>query len=83
MVHGDMAALPQQDIPVSVFAEQMVDAVDGTDFSDVCFVLSDGFSVYAHKAMLVSRSDFFKTIFEGMRLLLMKTLLTAGAHSLP
>lgn len=35
------------------------------DFSDICFVCSDGVEVPAHRNILAASSDYFKTSFEG------------------
>lgn len=52
-------------IPPSSFLSDMTAAINQKENSDIVFILDDGSEIYAHKAILVSRSDYFTTIFEG------------------
>jgi len=57
-------------IPLSLFAEQMMEAVNNKQYSDVTFTVKQSndsnamTTVYGHKCVLVSRSDYFKTILD-------------------
>ncbi len=39
--------------------------VDDSSLSDVSFLLDDGEVIYAHKAILVARSSYFKGLLDG------------------
>jgi alpha-tubulin suppressor-like RCC1 family protein len=57
-------------IPASLFAEQMTEAINSKQYSDVTFTVKESadsntiITVYGHKCVLVSRSDYFKTILD-------------------
>jgi hypothetical protein len=57
-------------IPQSLFAEQMLEAVNMQQYSDVTFSVKgsadskETITVYGHKCILVSRSDYFKTVLD-------------------
>eukprot|EP01124_Arcella_intermedia_P012336 TRINITY_DN18701_c0_g1_i1.p1 TRINITY_DN18701_c0_g1~~TRINITY_DN18701_c0_g1_i1.p1 ORF type:complete len:600 (-),score=178.46 TRINITY_DN18701_c0_g1_i1:23-1624(-) len=51
-------------IPPSHFAKDFAKLLNHPDNSDIQFSLSDR-EIYAHRSILYSRSDYFKTSFEG------------------
>jgi hypothetical protein len=62
---GDMSSLPQEPIPPSSFASDMLSYLNNKEHADIIFTLSDESQVHAHKIVLTSRSDYFRTIFES------------------
>jgi len=64
--NGSIGGNPTVEVVPSTFALDLSLALQkGNCFSDIQLVLPDGNSVYAHKAVLAARSDYFKTLFEG------------------
>jgi hypothetical protein len=64
-VHGETEVGNRVEIPPSTFAEEMRSAINDERYSDIVFNTEDGNKIYAHKLILVSRCDYFPTIFEG------------------
>jgi hypothetical protein len=48
----------------STFREDLASAVDDCDFSDFALLLDDGSLVHAHKLVLKSRCEYFRTLLE-------------------
>lgn len=55
-----------ESVPPSTWASDLARMVNNSQYSDISFKLQDDSVVFAHRMMLSSRTDYFKTIFEGL-----------------
>jgi len=62
---GDQSGLHQEPIPPSTFSSDLSTAINTSENADITFTLADNSLVFGHKSILISRSDYFRTIFEG------------------
>jgi len=55
----------EEEIPPSTFQQELSSIVNDTYSSDIGFELEDKLMTHAHKMLIASRSEYFKTIFES------------------
>eukprot|EP01125_Pyxidicula_operculata_P008154 TRINITY_DN275_c0_g1_i10.p1 TRINITY_DN275_c0_g1~~TRINITY_DN275_c0_g1_i10.p1 ORF type:complete len:731 (+),score=199.22 TRINITY_DN275_c0_g1_i10:36-2228(+) len=58
-------SVPNIVIPSSTFSKELAGAVNDPHHSDIKFVIPSHPPIYGHRALLISRSDYFRKIFEG------------------
>ena len=59
--------LPDAPLPLTTLSDNLYTLVNNEEFADCTFVV-EGQKVYGHKAILASRSDYFRAMFsDGMK----------------